>query len=66
MQEAIEKKGTSFPADEDDIAKIVYRPNKHGIDKMQVVVDENGRIVTAYPLDGPAVDTYIKQSDEWN
>ena len=65
VQGAIRKKGTSFPADEGDLAKIVYRPNKHGIDKMQVVVDENGRIVTAYPLEGPAVDTYAKQSGEW-
>lgn len=66
VQEAIKKKGTSFPDDEGDLAKIVYRPNKHGIEKMQVVVDENGRIITAYPLEGPAVDTYAKQSDEWN
>ena len=66
VQEAIKKKGTSFPADEGDLAKIVYRPNKHGIEKMQVVVDENGRVITAYPLEGPAVDTYAKQSGEWN
>jgi hypothetical protein len=65
IMKAVRKKGDSIPVD-GDVAKFTYRPEKYGIEKMKVIVNEQGEIITAYPTEGPAVDTYVKGTKKWD
>jgi hypothetical protein len=48
--------------DLDDLATIRYSPSdegySYGIDKMKVVINERGRVITAYPESGKYVDAW--------